>query len=254
MPGLCDKSVTIRGELEEAAGQFVTCRYDRRQTCPDHRESKRRCRRPVATQRDRSASAVARARRADAARKPRRSVRIDPLRVGLHGPRPHVTALDLRELIAKLVRANVEFIVVGGLAVNAWGHIRTTRDLDIVPDPSSTNLERLGAVLRELDGRVETPDGRLGPGAIATFLAAGDRVLVGTSLGPVDVLQGLPQVPRYDDLVSDAVDVDLGDLSIRVCSLEALLAMKRTAGRPSDVADVDALSIANGLDPSATDL
>jgi predicted nucleotidyltransferase len=165
-----------------------------------------------------------------------------------------VTGLDLRELIARLVGAGVEFIVVGGLAVIAWGHIRTTRDLDLVPEPSPNNLDRLAGVLHELDGKVETPDGRLGPGAIATFLAAGDRALVATTLGPVDILQGLPQVPRYADLDRDAVTVDLGDLRIRVCSLQALLAMKRAANRPSDVADVDALEIANRLAPEDTEL
>jgi hypothetical protein len=158
-----------------------------------------------------------------------------------------VSALDLRELIARLVGGGVEFIVVGGLAVNAWGHIRTTRDLDIVPDPSPKNLERLAAVLGDLDGKVETPDGLLSAAAIPTFLAAGDRALVTTTLGPVDVLQGLPQVPRYSELSSDAVDVDVGELHIRVCSLDALLAMKRAANRPSDVADVEALEIANRL-------
>lgn len=123
-----------------------------------------------------------------------------------------MSVLDLRELIARLVGAGVEFVVVGGLAVNAWGHIRTTRDLNIVPDPSPTSLDRLAGVLRDLDGKVETPDGRLGPEAISTFLAAGDRALVATPLGPVDVLQGLPQIPRYDELSRDAVTVDLGDL------------------------------------------
>lgn len=160
-----------------------------------------------------------------------------------------MTVPDLRELIARLVGARVEFVVVGGMAVNAWGHIRTTRDLDIVPDRAAANLDRLAQVLRDLDGKVETPDGRLGPGAIATFLAAGDRTLVATALGPVDVLQGLPQVPAFSELSRDAVTVDLGDLAIRVCSLDALLAMKRAANRPSDVADVEALEIANRLAP-----
>ena len=152
-----------------------------------------------------------------------------------------MSALDLRDLIARLVGGGVEFIVIGGLAVNAWGHIRTMRDLDIVPDPSPTNLDRLAAVLGDLDGKVETPDGRLSAAAITTFLAAGDRALVTTTLGPV------PQVPRYSELCRDAVDVDLGELRTRVCSLDALLAMKRAANRPADVADVEALEIANRL-------
>jgi hypothetical protein len=153
--------------------------------------------------------------------------------------------IDLRALLAHLVAANVEFIVVGGLAVNAWGHLRGTADLDIVPDPAAPNLERLGRLLAELGGRVETPDGRLGPSAIPTFLAAGDRALVATELGPVDVLQGLPQVPRFDELASDAVRIDLGDIAVRVCSLEALRAMKRAAGRDQDRADLAALDAAN---------
>jgi len=59
----------------------------------------------------------------------------------------------------------------------------------------------------------------------------------------------LPQVPTYSELSRDEVTVDVGDLAIRVCSLDALLAMKRAANRSSDVADVDALEIANRLAP-----
>jgi len=117
-----------------------------------------------------------------------------------------VTGLDLRELVARLVGADVEFILVGGLAVNAWGHIRT-------------------------------------------YARSGHRS------GSVTDQSRLPQVPRFAELDRDAVTVDLGDhLRIRVCSLQALLAMKRAANRPSDVADVDALEIANRLTPEDTEL
>ena len=64
-------------------------------------------------------------------------------------------ALRLGELIERLVSAEVRFIAVGGMAVGAWGHVRATKDLDLVPDPSNENLERLAALLRELDGKVE---------------------------------------------------------------------------------------------------
>lgn len=151
----------------------------------------------------------------------------------------------LRELIERLSAAEVQFVVVGGLAVNAWGHVRGTRDLDIVPEPGKDNLERLAAVLEGLGGRVEVAEGRLGPGAIRTFLAAGDRTLVATELAPVDVLQGHPQVPRFSDLEGDAVDVDLGGVNVRVCSLEALRAMKRASTRSQDREDLEALDVAN---------
>jgi hypothetical protein len=60
-------------------------------------------------------------------------------------------------------------------------------------------------------------------------------------LGPVDVLQGLPQVPPFATLDAKAAEVDIGGLSVRVCSLEHLLAMKRASERLGDQADLEAL-------------
>jgi hypothetical protein len=47
--------------------------------------------------------------------------------------------------------------------------------------------------------------------------------VIATDLGPVDVLQGLPQIPPFSELDAGAVAVDLGETVVRVCSLEALL-------------------------------
>jgi hypothetical protein len=150
-----------------------------------------------------------------------------------------------RELLERLVGADISFVVVGGLAVNAWGYLRGTQDVDIVPDPAPGNLERLAELLVSLGGRVETAEGRLGPSAIATFLKAGDRTLVATEAGPVDILQGLPQVPSFAHLDADAVGVDLGGVTVRVCSLEALLEMKRASERARDRDDIEALEAAH---------
>lgn len=139
-------------------------------------------------------------------------------------------------------------MLVGGLAVNAWGHIRGTADLDIVPDPAPGNLDRLTEMLQTAGGRVEVSEGRLGPDAIPRFLHAGDRTLVATDLGPVDVLQGLPQVPSFGALAADAVEVDLAGTPVRVCSLDALLAMKRASQRARDRDDLEALEAAHGGD------
>jgi hypothetical protein len=47
------------------------------------------------------------------------------------------------ELLRRLVEADVEFIVVGGLAVNAWGVVRGTKDVDVVVAPEIENLKRV---------------------------------------------------------------------------------------------------------------
>jgi len=154
--------------------------------------------------------------------------------------------LGLGELLERLAEADVRFVLVGGLAVNAWGYLRSTRDIDMVPAPDRKNLERLADLLASVGGRVETPDGRLGSSAIGTCLRAGDRTLVSTDLGPVDVLQGHPQVPRYEDLESGGQKVEIGGACVVVCSLEALLDMKRASDRLRDRDDLEALEAAHG--------
>jgi hypothetical protein len=68
--------------------------------------------------------------------------------------------LRVRDLLERLMSAKVRFVLVGGLAVNAWGYVRGTRDLDVVPDPEPENLGRLESLLREIGGRVDV-GGRL---------------------------------------------------------------------------------------------
>lgn len=147
----------------------------------------------------------------------------------------------LRELLERLTEADVRFVLVGGLAVIAWGHVRATQDVDIVPDPDQENLERLAVLLESLDGRVEVEGGLLKPSAIRTFLTVGDRTLVSTRLGPLDVLQGLPQVPPFERLDAEAERVDLDGVTVKICSFDALLEMKRASERARDRDDLDAL-------------
>jgi predicted nucleotidyltransferase len=150
-------------------------------------------------------------------------------------------SLRLRELLARLVEADVRFVLVGGLAVNAWGYLRATRDVDFVPDPSAENLGKLDVLLRGLGGKVDIGGKFLDANSISTFLRAGDRTLVATKLGQVDVLQGLPQVPSFAVLDEKAEEVDLDGFVVRVCSLEHLLEMKRASDRNRDRDDLKAL-------------
>ncbi len=153
--------------------------------------------------------------------------------------------LRLRELLVHLNEADVRFVLVGGLAVNAWGYLRATQDVDLVPDPSAENLEKLDTLLRELGGRVDVGGKLLDSSSISTFLRTGDRTLVATDFGQVDVLQGLPQVPSFAALDEQAQDIDLKGLVIRVCSLEHLLEMKRASDRDRDRDDLRALEAAH---------
>jgi hypothetical protein len=71
-----------------------------------------------------------------------------------------LTEFDLRALLEALHSHDISFIVIGGVAVGAHGFIRGTEDLDLVPEPDPDNLQRLAAVLEELDAKLPTVDDR----------------------------------------------------------------------------------------------
>jgi predicted nucleotidyltransferase len=152
--------------------------------------------------------------------------------------------LRLRELLGRLVATEIRFVLVGGLAVNAWGYMRSTQDVDVVPDPDPENLAKLDKLLQELGGKVDLGGRLLDSASISTFLRTGDRTFVHTELGQVDVLQGLPQIPRYEELERQAKQIDIDGLEVRVCSFEHLLEMKRASDRPRDHDDLEVLEAA----------
>jgi len=155
---------------------------------------------------------------------------------------------QLGELLKRLVAGRVRFVLVGGMAVNAWGYRRGTEDVDLVPDPDPENLQRLRMTLEDLGGRVMVGDRPLARNAIDIFLRAGDKTYVVTRLGVADVLQGIPQIPRYEELVASAEDAELEGVSVKVCSFDHLMAMKEAAGREVDLLDIKALRVARGLE------
>lgn len=135
--------------------------------------------------------------------------------------------------------------MVGGLAVNAWGVVRGTKDVDIVVAPDPENLKRVAEVAVDARGHIQKGDSFLGsPFSIAGELARGERVAIETELGLLDVVQGLDGVPPYAELLPSAVEAEILGVKVAVCSLDALRSMKQAAGRPRDHVDLEDLDAA----------
>ena len=149
------------------------------------------------------------------------------------------------QLLRRLAEAGVEFVLVGGLAVNAWGVVRGTKDVDIVVAPDPENLKRLAEVVVEAHGHVQKGEAFLStPVSIAAEVASGERVAIETALGLLDVVQGLDGVPPYAELRESAVEAEILRVKVAVCSIDSLRAMKRAAGRPRDHVDLEDLDAA----------
>jgi predicted nucleotidyltransferase len=148
-------------------------------------------------------------------------------------------------LLRQLAEAGVDFVVIGGVAVFLQGYARFTKDLDIVYAANAANLERLGRVLVELGARLRGIEEDVPFVPDARTLKRVTILTLDTPLGSIDLLVDPDGSARYEDMRERADVVDLDGVAFRVASLEDLLSMKRAAGRPQDIADIDALLTVN---------
>lgn len=146
----------------------------------------------------------------------------------------HPKTSDFPALLARLSQAGVEFIVVGGAACVIHGAPITTNDLDIVHRRTPDNVERLLALLLQLDAtfRFDFANRNLRP--TAAMLAGTGQLNLSTDLGPLDPLCVLHDGNGYDELLSHSQVITDDGLRLRVLDLPTLIVAKTRAGRPKD--------------------
>ena len=152
--------------------------------------------------------------------------------------------LDARALFRVLAAHGVDYLVVGGLAVQAHGFRRGTVDLDIVPRPDLANLSRLGEALVSIGARVFRSTRPVNVGD-PHLLRRASLVPLMTDHGRLDVrgvesTAGLPA--DYGALRERALVIELEGVTLAVIGLDDLIRMKRAAGREQDLEDIRALA------------
>jgi predicted nucleotidyltransferase len=144
------------------------------------------------------------------------------------------TPLDAALILQALDRHGVEYVLIGGLAVQAHGHVRTTQDVDVFPAGDTANLERLAAALVDLGAR----PGRSG----APALRAAATHILETVAGGLDIHNQPPGAAPWTEVKRRAMIVKVVGVRVAVAGRDDLIAMKRAAGRPIDRGDIIALT------------
>jgi hypothetical protein len=153
------------------------------------------------------------------------------------GPAP----FEPLRLLETLARHKVRFVVVGGIAGRLLGSPTVTRDLDICYARDAANLRALAAVLAQLHAHLRGVEPGLPFHPDARTLRAGDAFTLQTDAGDLDLLATPAGTDGYADLARSATLTDLGGVQVLVAAVDDLIRMKRTAGRPKDMIEVEVL-------------
>ena len=168
----------------------------------------------------------------------------DQGRNGPDEPTSRRVVLDPAAIFKALAETEIDYVLIGGLAVGAHGAARATKDVDICPDPAEENLRRLAGLLESIDA-VNADESQFKPDELPAHDLEGLRgrgnFRLRTRLGDLDVMQ---YVDPFEDETWTILDRHAEDRqafghTVRVCSYEDLLEMKRAAGRDQDRIDIE---------------
>ena len=140
---------------------------------------------------------------------------------------------DMRELIEIFERRGVEYVLVGGFAVNYYGYVRTTQDVDILLRPSEENAKKVMESLADFGfGQAGIP--------AECFTREGTAVHLGEEPNRIDLLTRLKGV-SVQAVFENLERIEYRGIHLNIISFGDLLACKRGSDRPRDLADADEL-------------
>lgn len=144
------------------------------------------------------------------------------------------------EMLSVLAEGGVRFILIGGMAAVLHGDVGVTVDIDVVPERTDENLERLADALRRLGARIRTesePEGLAFDCSAEFFGNIPPDAIVNmtTDAGDLDVTFCPSGTSGFSDLKRDAIEIEAADrLHILVASLADVVRSKEAAGREKD--------------------
>ncbi|MEW6409187.1 MAG: DUF6036 family nucleotidyltransferase [Nitrospirota bacterium] len=157
--------------------------------------------------------------------------------------------LDFQSIFKELNKLKVDYLVVGGLAVNFHGVPRMTYDIDLMILLQPENINKLVTKLIDWDYRPKVP---INPMELADEakrnswiqekgMTALNFYSETSPIGEIDIVLDSP-IP-YDELKNRAVVIELQEEKILTVSIHDLIKLKQKSGRKQDIADVEYLKM-----------
>ncbi len=141
---------------------------------------------------------------------------------------------DPLPLLERLADAEIDFVVIGGVAGGAHGSSYPTYDLDIAYARDRPNIGKLVALLRDLGATLRGAPPGLPFQLDAKTIENGSHFTFATDHGSFDLLSDPAGAPRYDTLKAAATKGDVRGRTVLFASLDHLIAMKEASRRTKD--------------------
>ena len=150
------------------------------------------------------------------------------------------------EIFREFQKQKVKYILVGGIAVNLLGALRSTADLDIVVEMSDDNLAKIVRILKKKGYRVKQP---VDPMGIADKKTREDWInkkhmkafnfYKEDELKEVDIIIESPV--SYEKARRGLIKIKSGNITLPVISIDNLIMMKKNTARAVDELDIKEL-------------
>jgi hypothetical protein len=143
--------------------------------------------------------------------------------------------IDLIELLAALNAAGAKFLIVGAYAFAFHARPRATKDADIFIGADSENAARVWRALLAFGAPIEALNE-------SDLASPGTFFIMGRPPNQVDIITAIDGV-SFEDAWSTRVESTYGGVPAWYIGRDALIANKKAAARPQDLADVAYLEL-----------
>ena len=134
-----------------------------------------------------------------------------------------------------LAKYRVDCVIVGGVAAAIHGSLLLTNDLDVCYSRDPANLERLASALQSVQAQLRNVPPGIPFLLDSETLKRGLNFTFTTEVGDLDLLGEVLGLGKYEEVIIDALTVELFDSRFAVLDLGKLIEAKRAAGRPKDL-------------------
>ncbi len=143
--------------------------------------------------------------------------------------------IDIAPALKSLTENDVDFVIIGGVAITAYGSAYITKDLDFCYLRTTENLKRIVYALASFNPRLRGFPKELPFVWDERTLQNGTNFTLETNIGDIDLLGEVAGVGDFKAVESESVEMELFDVFVKVISLNDLIKAKRAAGRTKDL-------------------